>query len=255
MITRVEHGSVLELRLERPPANALSPELIVDLMEEVVAAPDRGARAALLSGLPGMFSAGLDVPRFLELDRDGVTRAWLDFFGLMRALIASPVPFAAALTGHAPAGGCVLALCCDWRVFAEGRFKIGLNEVQVGVRMPLPILAAARNVVGHRQAERLCTQAKLLGAEEALGIGLVDELAPAEEVVPRALRWCEEMVALPPDTLRRTRALVRRELLKRVDGLDEESIELFVDEWFSDESQAALRALVERLSRGAAGGQ
>jgi enoyl-CoA hydratase/carnithine racemase len=248
MLTTIEHGPIRELRLDRPPANALSPELLGALRDAVRAAPEEGARALVLSGAEGMFSAGLDVPHFVTLERREVRTAWRTFFDLMEALIAARLPVACALTGHAPAGGCVLALSCHHRVMAAGAFKIGLNEVQVGVRVPLPILAAARHVVGARQAERLCTTAELIEPEEAHRIGLVDELVDVGEVVPRALAWAEAQLALPPETLRRTRALARRELARSFEVMDEEQLELFMDEWFGDECQEALQALVDRLA-------
>lgn len=249
MLAITHHGPIRELCLARPPANALVPELVSALRAALAAAPGEGARAIVLSGAPGMFSAGLDVPHFLALEREALARAWRDFFALMSDLVRSPLPVVAAITGHAPAGGCVLAMCCDQRILAEGRAKIGLNEVAVGVRVPRPILAVARHVVGRRQAERLCTQARLLDGGEALRIGLVDALVPPERVVPEALAWCEHMLTLPPHTLRRTRALARRELARSLQKVEEESLEQFLDEWSSDESQAALRALVERLRR------
>lgn len=240
-------GDILEVRLDRPRANALSPEMLSAISDAVERASSEGARAIVLSGAEGMFSAGLDIPHFVTLDRASVGDAWSTFFGLMRRMVESPIPIAAALTGHAPAGGCVLALCCDWRVMAEGPFKIGLNEVQVGVRMPMPIFAAARHVVGTRQAERMCTTAKLFDADEAARMGLVDELAPAGEVIPRAVAWAEQMIALPTATLRKTRALCRREFVRSFDIVDDEQLELFLDEWFDDECQAAMKSLVVRL--------
>ena len=249
MLTTNEHGAVLEIRIDHPPANALTPDLMRALAERVRTAGDGDHRALVLSGAPGMFSAGLDVPLFLELDRPGVGQAWLAFFDVMRALVSSPVPIACAITGHAPAGGCVLALCCDWRVMAEGRFKVGLNEVAVGVRVPRPVLAVARHTLGRRQAERMCTEARLVGPDEALAMGLVDALAPADDVLERAVAWAQDMAALPPQTLRHTRQLTRREVVRALERIEEETIEQFLDEWFSDEAQGALRALVERLRK------
>ena len=248
MLNRIEHGSVLELRLDRPPANALTPELIARIGEAVRAAPEEGARALVLSGREGMFSAGLDVPCFLSLDREGVSHAWRELFRTMEALASSPIPVVAALTGHSPAGGCVLAISCDWRILAEGKYKIGLNEVQVGLRVPQPILEAARHVVGRRQAERMVTTAALLNSPEALRIGLVDELCPLEEVVPRSVAWAEHQTSLPPNALRKTRSLSRRDFVASFEEVDEEALALFIDEWFSDETQGAMRALVERLA-------
>jgi len=248
MLKIIEHGDVCELRLDHPPANALTPELITALGEAARRAPKEGARALVLSGREGMFSAGLDVPHFLTLDLDGVRNAWRRFFDLMETLAGSPIPVAAALTGHSPAGGCVLALCCDWRVIAAGKYKIGLNEVQVGLRMPRPILAVARHVLGTRQAERLCTTATLVDVDEAYRIGLVDEVVPDSEVIPRAIAWARQMIALPPNALAKTRVLSRRDLMRTFEAMDEEQLELFMDEWFSEETQGAMKALVERLA-------
>src|SRR5258708_276928 len=133
MIQTIEHGAVRELRLDRPPVNALSPELIVALRQAIQAAPGEGPGALILSGAPGRFSGGLDVPLLLTLDRPAMAALWRDFYALLGAIAASPIPIAAAITGPAPAGGTVLALFCDWRVMAEGDYKIGFNEVQVGL--------------------------------------------------------------------------------------------------------------------------
>ncbi len=248
MIETTQHDGVTELRLARPPANALSPELLTALFDAVHASTVSGARALVLSGAPGMFSAGLDVPEFLKLDRPAVREAWRILFRAMHALAASPIPVVAALTGHAPAGGCVLALCCDARVLAEGRFKIGLNEVQVGVRAPLPILAVARHVVGTRQAERMLTTAELFGGEEALRIGLVDEIVPADEVVARSIERARAWTQLPQKTLAKTRQLARAEPIAALENVDAAEEERFLDEWFDDECQGALQALVDRLA-------
>ncbi len=248
MLEEIRHADVLELRLERPPANALSPELIAALTSAVRSAPARGAKGLVLSGRPGMFSAGLDVPLFVQLDRQGARAAWRGFLDLMQALAVTPIPLACAITGHAPAGGCVLAFCSHWRVMAQGNFKIGLNEVAVGVRVPEMVWAAARHAVGTRLAERLCTGAELLDAESAFRLGMVDELVAPEEVVPRARKWVDSQLALPPTTLRNTRALARRELADSFAAVDERALDGFLDEWFGDESQAALKAVVAKLS-------
>ncbi len=249
MLERIEHGPIVELKLARPPVNAIHPQLIAELSRALRLAVEEGARALVLSGREGMFSAGLDLPLFLQLDREAVMAAWRDFFELLRELASSPIPIVAALTGHCPAGGCVLGLYADYRILAEGSYKIGLNEVAVGVRMPRPIHTAAVHVVGRRQAERMCTTAALLGTDEALRIGLVDEVLPGDRVLPRAKEWLEQLLQLPPETLKRTRAIARRDLVAPFRRLDEEQLELFMDEWFSEETQNAMRAAVERLKK------
>ncbi|HXU43960.1 MAG TPA: enoyl-CoA hydratase/isomerase family protein [Thermoanaerobaculia bacterium] len=258
MLEIVDHGPVREVRMARPPANAFSPEFLVALEDAIAAAPGAGARAIVLSGAPGLFSAGLDVPQLLALDRPAIEIAWGWFLALVHSLATSPVPIAAAITGHATAGGCVLPLYCDARIMARGRtgkdgafqeFKIGVNEVQVGLPMPSIILPALARLVGERQMEILATTAALIPASEALRLGLVDELAPLEETVPRAAAWCESLLALPATAYARTRALARAPLIAAVEAARQVDATVFVDDWFQPEAQAALRALVDRLSK------
>ncbi len=252
MLDRIEHGDVLELRLARPPANALSPELIAALLENLRSTFSDGTGAVVLSGAPGMFSAGLDVPHLLTLDRDAIHSAWSDFYRLMATLATSPVPVAAAITGHSPAGGAVMTLFCDYRVMAAGDFKIGLNEVQVGIPLPRMIHRALKRVVGQRQSERMAMGGLMLGADEALRIGLVDELVDPAEVIARAVDWAQGILGLPSNAMSSTRAFARAELGELFELAGEEEIEDVVEVWFSAETQAALRALVERLAQRAA---
>jgi 3,2-trans-enoyl-CoA isomerase len=248
MITTIDHGPIRELRLSRPPANALSPELIAALGEAVVNAPREGVRALVLSGSGKLYSGGLDIPVLLPLDRPAIRATWESFYRLMYGLAASPIPVAAAITGHSPAGGAVLAIFCDYRVMAEGDVKIGLNEVQVGIPLPVAILRAFIRLVGPRQAEKLTVTGRLIPAAEALRIGFVDELAPPDQVVPRALAWCQEILALPPVAMAKTRQDNREDLARIVEeGLANELDEL-VHVWFSEETQTILRGVVERLT-------
>ena len=247
MLRSIDHGTVRELRLDRPPANALSPDLVAAVAAAVRAAPDEGAEALVLSGAPGMFSAGLDVPYLLTLDRDGIAEAWAGFYAMLRALAEVPVPIAAAITGHSPAGGAVMAIFCDRRLMAEGRFTIGLNEVQVGIPLPPAIFAALRRVVGDRPAERLAVAGEMISADEALRVGLVDELAPPEEVVDRALGWCRRILALPRGPMLKTREMARRGVRRIFEESGAAEVDGLVDDWFGDETQAALNALVDRL--------
>jgi enoyl-CoA hydratase/carnithine racemase len=249
MILTFEHGAIRELRLNRPPVNALSPELIAALLQAVEAAPHEGRRALVLSGSPGIFSAGLDVPVLLKLDRPSMDAVWRDFYGLMRALASSPIPLVAAITGHAPAGGTVLALFCDWRVAAEGDSKIGLSEVQVGLPLPPVILSALRRLVGPRQAERLAVTGLLVSPAEAVQLGLVDEVVPAERVLERAQHWCQDVLALPRAAMDLTRRQVRADLVREFARDIDHELAQVSSWWWNPETQAALHGMVEQLAK------
>jgi enoyl-CoA hydratase/carnithine racemase len=247
MLESIRHDDVLELRLARPPANALDPALVRSLREAVQRAPATGARAIVLSGRPGLFSAGLDVPALLALDGAAMRAFWGEFNGLMAAIGRSPLPIAAAIGGHSPAGGAVLALFCDWRVMARGPYRIGLNEVQVGLSVPWVIQFALRRLLGAHRAERLLVAGAMIESEEAHRVGFVDELADPEAVVARAIEWCRAHLALPPEAMAETRRLARADLHDALDAAQRTDDEAFLARWFSDETQTTLKALVARL--------
>jgi len=249
MLLTFDHGLIRELRLDRPPANALSCELIIALREAIQAAPQSGSRALVLSGAPGRFSGGLDVPLLLACDRAAIAALWREFYALLKALAGSPIPIAAAITGHAPAGGTVLPLFCDWRVMADGDFKVGLNEVQVGLVLPPVILAALRRLVGPRQAERLAVGGLLISPHEALVVGLVDELASLDQVIDRALHWCQALLALPAEAMTATRREARADLVAYFERNEEPELQRVTASWWAPETQSALHALTAKLGK------
>ncbi len=249
MITSLQHGSVCELRLNRPPVNALSPDLILALTEYVLSAVKDGSRAIILSGSSGRFSGGLDLPLLMTMDRSEMADLLRGLYGLLGALACSAVPTVAAITGHAPAGGVVLSLFCDWRVMAEGDWKIGLNEVAVGLTLPPVIHNALELVVGHRQAERLAVTGALIGPDEALRYGLVDETVPLDEVVPRALERCQTFLSLPAQAMSDTRAQARAPLTALFKKSLNQEIEELLAMWWRPETQTALRAVLDQLAK------
>ncbi len=249
LIEAVDSDGIRELRLARPPVNALSPDLCAQLCSAIAQSIDDGVAGIVLVGGPKVFSAGLDIPHLLGLtERAALTTAWEQFFAAARALSACPVPVVAAIAGHAPAGGCVLALCCDYRVMASGPFRIGLNETQVGLVAPEGIQKLMRRVVGQYRAERLLIAGELVDAERALQIGLVDELADIDHVATRAHAWLQDLLKLPRSAMLQTRAIARTDL---VAALEPAQIRLdhFLDAWSAPETQAALHALVARLGK------
>lgn len=250
LVETTVHGDIHELRLSRAPVNALDPSLCKALTAAIADAVANGARGIVLAGGPKVFSAGLDVPFLLSLgdDHGALLSAWNDFFDTARALAGCPVPVAAALAGHSPAGGCVLALCCDYRVMADGPYRIGLNETQVGLVAPEGIQSLLARVVGRHRAERLLVSGTLVEATEALAIGLVDELTGIDDVPTRARVWMEGLLLLPREPVLQTRQIARRDV---VAALQPERIDLprFVAGWMQPDTQAGLRAMLARIGK------
>lgn len=248
MLEIIEHGKIREIKLARPPANALDASLVEAFTQALHDAGEQ-AGAVVVSGLPGMFSAGLDVPKLLQFEREDMTRFWKLFLDLLKTIAKMPVPTVFAMTGHAPAGGIVMALFGDYRIMPKGGFKTGLNEVQVGLAVSNSIHHALVRAVGPHTAERILVAGEMMDSQRALDIGLVDELADdPDSVVKRAIAWCEQHLALPSNAMSATRQLARADLRSYLDKQGDRDGEKFIDLWFSDSTQATLTALVAKLS-------
>ena len=254
MLETIRHDAILELRMARPPVNAIDPGLVSALRAAIDGAPAQGVRGIVLSGRPGMYSAGLDVPALLPLDRASFRGFLRDFFELCGAIARSRVPIVAAITGHSPAGGAVLAIFCDYRIMARSidpakPFRIGLNEVQVGLSVPVVIQAGLRRLVGPYRAERLMVAGAMLEPEQALHAGFVDELADAADVVARAIAWLQDLFKLPPAAMAATRDIARADLAGAFADPGTWMLDEFTEGWFGEETQGVLKALVARLKK------
>lgn len=247
MLEIIDHGPIREIRLSRPPANALNTPLVTALTDALEKAADE-ADTVVISGLPGMFCAGLDVPELLDMDREAFIDNWRRFIGVQKAIATLPIPVVFAMTGHAPAGGIVLGVFGDYRIMPRGGFKTGLNEVQLGLVVPEPSFAALVQLIGGRAAENMVMDGLMLSAEEAVEIGLVDELVDSPEaVVPRAIEWCEQRISLPRDAMLMTRKMARRAMHDIFENYDDSRDTVFIDLWFSETTQAKLRRMVASM--------
>jgi len=247
MLDIVAHGEIAELRLNRPPANALNHEILRKLLAGIEQVLGDGARGLILSGQDGMFSAGIDVPQLLGMDRPAIFEFWSLLFDSSKALLTCPVPVVAALAGHSPAGGTVLAAHCDYRIAVNGPYKIGFNEVQVGLPLSANILMLFEDLVGSRVARQLAMQGKMMTMDEAFAIGLVDELQDAEHLMGRVVQYLEMLLALPPVAMNRTRLAGKANLIRSIESSTD--VENITESWFSEETNQALHALAESLNK------
>ena len=247
MLEIINHGPVREIRLARPPVNALNPELVESLTQSLRDAQTE-CDALVLSGRQGMFCAGLDVVELLQLNRDAMTGFWGGFFELLETLACSPVPIATAVTGHSPAGGAVMCLMTDYRVMSRGNYKIGLNETRVGLIIPSLLHNAMGRLVGPRTAEQMVVAGTVIDPENALKTGLIDALDTGyEETIQHAVQWCENLLSLPRQAMLGNRATARAHFKQEFAEYTNEGVAAFVDAWFSEEAQQVMHALVAQL--------
>jgi enoyl-CoA hydratase len=203
-------GEVAVVRIDRPPANAMNLELLHEGAELLDGLERDEPGAVLLTGRPRFFSAGVDLKLVPTLGPDQ-QREMVDAINRLFTLWYSfPRPVVCAVTGHAIAGGMILALCGDYRVGA-GEGQIGLTEVRAGVPYPACALEVVRAELSPSAARRLALRADLIDPEAALGLGVLDEVVPASEVEPRALEVARELAELPALAYSRTKSALRAE--------------------------------------------
>lgn len=205
--TRHDDG-IAVLTADRPPANAMNREFLEDLVAELDALAADPPAAVVLAGRPGFFSAGADlkaVPGYGPDDQ----RAMVDGINAMAlGVYALPCPTVAAITGHAIAGGFVLALCADIRVAStEGRY--GLTEVKVGVPYPQAAIGVVRAELAPNAARVFAFGNALHSSARCVELGAFDELAEPDQVLPRALEIARELAAMPGDVYARTKRDLR----------------------------------------------
>lgn len=244
-------GRVLVATMARGKANALNAALVDELHAVLETAREEGGVGALVvaSGNPRLFCAGLDVGEVFAYDETAMRRFFDRFVALLDGLRGLPKPVVAAVSGHAYAGGALIALASDFRVMADGEFGFALNEVDLGLVLPAeatrwiaPLLGAA-------------TRDVLLGGtaispRQALHVGLAADVVPPSAVRDRAIALARALGDKPPVAF----AAIKRGIVEALGGLpDAERRRAFVDEfmryWTGDESTARRRALVASMAR------
>jgi Delta3-Delta2-enoyl-CoA isomerase len=248
MIETIPHGDrIVELRIARAPINLVDVVTLRALRKALADAASNGTRGVLISGMPGVFSSGVDIIPLLEGNRAAVHDYWHEVFMLAMDMAQSKLPIVSAITGHCLASGALLAIFCDYRVMAQGPWSIGLAEIRFGVALPECFQFALRRVVGSLQAERMLVFGRMLDPKQALAVGLVDELAAPDEVVTCARERLQELLAMPRHSLDTTRAIARADLAEMFADADALPIGEFVDAFLLPETQAALRQVARQL--------
>ena len=235
-------AEVYELVLNGPGKNALGSNVMQAIVDGVRTAD---GRPILVTSTGDAFSAGLDLKEVATLDRPGMERFLLLLDEVVDTLYGYPAPTVAAVNGHAIAGGCVIALCCDLRIAVNNpRARIGLNEVARGLEFPLKILALARQRIPAHALQRVVLEGGLHDPATALALGLLDEMAA--DPVARARECLKVLATHPPAIYAATKRVVRAGTLDLTDDQRRYFREHLVPSWCSTETKALVRAALER---------
>ena len=236
--------------LDRGKSNAINAEMVAELHQMIINIEnDNNIGGLIITGKEGFFSAGLDLIELYDYDENKIREFWNNFLEFVTALASFKKPLISAISGHSPAGGCVLAICSDYRIMAEGKFIIGLNEVPVGIIVPEGIFHLYSFWIGNANASQFLLEGKLLGCEEALKYGLINEVVNPLSLMSVAEKKMQQYLQYDRTTWQQSKLNIRKELLLRVGADQSESLELMLKQWWSPSTRSILNTIIQNLQK------
>jgi len=248
---RIERqGRLAILRLDKARGNAIDEPFVAEMTRAVAeVAKDAEVSGVLLgSAHPKLFCPGLDLVTLVEYDRPAFERFMKAFGEMALALFALEKPMVAALSGHAVAGGCVIALTADHRILRRGA-QIGLNEVRVGVPLPWSVALLLRASVPPGSLSRVALMGSNFTDEEAVSLGLVHEVRDTFGFEAACLARLEEFADKDPRAVSTTKSYLRASVLAEMRSQEDARRVDFLDAWFSPEGRARIRGIVDSLAK------
>lgn len=247
-VTIKDHLSLITL--DRGKSNALNREMITELNDILNnISTDPNIAGVIITGKEPFFSAGLDLIELYNYNEEEAESFWHLFLNFIANITAFKKPMVAAINGHSPAGGCVIALACDYRVMAEGKYIIGLNEVPVGIIVPNSIFNLYAFWLGFAHASRSLLEGKLFTPEEALQVGLVDELVNSASIITAAERKIRKYMAMEANTWQQSKLSIRKDLIASTSADQSEALKVMLQQWWAPTTRNILKTIIDNLQK------
>ncbi len=245
MIQRDDRDGIRILRLAHGKVSAMDAELGEAFVAEMADAAEAPIKAVIVTGSGSSFSAGVDLFRLVHEGPEYGLRFLPILDGFLRAALTLPKPMVAAVNGHAIAGGCILAACCDHRIMVEGSGRIGVPELAVGVPFPaLPLQIMAARVADGPLRDLVFT-ARTVQVDEAKAMGLVDEKCPSGMLIDRAMEVAQRFAMIPAGAFALTKESFVTPILQRTTQLADLNARV-VDAWTQPHTYDTIRAYLDR---------
>ena len=246
MIDLAYKGHVAILKMTHGKANAMDLALCEAMVKRLDQVLSSSARAVVITGQGNIFSAGVDLVRALDGGPDYFRQFLPQLRRMFEAVFFYEKPMVAAVNGHAIAGGCVLACAADRALMAQGTGRIGITELLVGVPFPVIALEIVRFAAAPDRFEGMVTSGATFPPEAAVGLGLIDEVVPADALIDQAIAAAEALAALGADAFALTKRQTRqpaKERLERDGPLFDPAVDAV---WTAPETAARIRDYVTR---------
>ena len=247
-LAQKENYSILTFdRGKSNPMNLQMFEEMIDVLKSLK--NDERSKGLIITGKENFYSSGLDLPEIMTYDKAKTKLFWKTFMDLVIELVSYPKPLVAAITGHAPAGGCIVAIACDYRIMGGGNYKIGLNEVPVGIVVPRHIFELYAFWLGKHRAYQFLMEGKLMNPQQASDAGLVDVVVPVDQVLETAERKIAHYLKFDQKTWSASKLNLRTDLINTVTNYNEDLLEKVVEHWFHPHTQTILNGFVAMLQK------
>jgi Delta3-Delta2-enoyl-CoA isomerase len=249
MLSVENHGKVVFVKLSHGVTNALSPKVVNELEEVLKQAKHDADINGLVLGSSNekFFSIGFDIPELIDMNKDDFIGFYRMFNQVCWYLLTLPKPTVAAINGHAIAGGCILALCCDYRFIARGHKMMGLNEVKLGLPVPYLPDRLLHALAGVCKARDIMESGEFYPPDAALEMGIVDKIIPIENLVKTAIEHAAKLGSLPKvgyEMIKRNRV----EMIEaQVTAREDEKEAYFIESWYSDEARECLKEALKKF--------
>jgi len=249
MIDLQYHDKVAVMKLDHGVTNAINLEIINELAKVLKAVKtDTKVHALVLSSTNDkFFSIGFDIPQLYNLSKEDFRLFYERFNETCMELYIYPKPTVAAITGHAIAGGFILALCCDYRLVGKGQKLMGLNEIKLGVPVPYLADCVLRNLVGIRKSREIVDLGEFYHPEKSLQIGIVDQVLPLEDVLVKSIEKAQSIGSIPQDTYRIIKWNRVDEIESQIRAHWKEKQQSFIERWYSIEARELLREAMKKF--------
>ncbi|XP_063700523.1 enoyl-CoA delta isomerase 1, mitochondrial-like [Culicoides brevitarsis] len=245
-----EKTEIAILEFNRPPVNSLSLEFSQEITRKIDELTKNRANGFIItSALDKVFCGGFDIQEMNKPDLNRAEKAWRALQEVWFKIYSSPLLTAAAINGHSPAGGCMMALACEHRVMLPN-FRIGLNEVQLGLEVPEWLRATMRNVLSRRDTELALTLGTIFSTEDALKVGLIDELANSkEEAIEKCRNFMLQFEKIAPEARSRTKLGLRRAEIQDFLATREDDVQMFVRDIQKESFQEGIELYLKSLKK------
>jgi Delta3-Delta2-enoyl-CoA isomerase len=242
------NDKLVVIALDRGRSNPINHQMVKELSDCIKAfGSDDNIGGVILTGKEGFFSSGIDLIEAYDYNEEQSKEFWIDFLALQHDLVSFKKPLIAAISGHSPAGGCVLAICCDYRVMVEGDFIIGLNEIPVGIIVPESIFDLYAFWIGKHKAYQYLMEGKLLKVNDAHGIGLIDKVSSQGNIMHVAEKKIRTYMQLNPVTWSQSKLNLRKGLIGKSSADETANLNMMLKQWWAPETRKGLQMIIQNL--------